>query len=87
MQSTLLCVMQIFANLKSIVMYVTTIAKLQGEIWAGFNMMSQFLLEENLKKEIASYGAEFQPCEKEELRIIEIEWRGYNIMIQYRRIS
>ena len=68
-------------------MYVTTICKLIGKEWAGFNMMSQFLLLGDIEKECQEYGVEFQPCDKGELRIIETEWHNFHIMIQYRRIS
>lgn len=68
-------------------MYITTIAKLQGKEWGGFNMCSQPLLEGDIIKECQSYGAEFQPCDKGELKTIEIEWYKFTVLIQYRRIS
>lgn len=70
-------------------MYCTTIAKIDAltNVWAGFNMNSQIILEGTLIEECDSYGVRFEPCEKGELRVHQIDWKGYTVFIQYRRIS
>jgi hypothetical protein len=69
-------------------MYITTIAKISQytSIWGGYNMMSQPLLLGDIEKECKSYNTEFIPCEKGEIKILESDWNGYKVMIQYRRI-
>lgn len=69
-------------------MYSVTIAKLtHGNIWAGFNLMSEFMLIGDVERICLAYEVEFQSCEKNELKIIETTWNGFHVMIQYRRIS
>lgn len=71
-------------------MYCVTIAKLSGpehNTWAGFNMLSQLLLEGDVISVVKYYNGEFKPIEKGELAIIETDWKNFRILIQYRRIS
>lgn len=69
-------------------MYCTTIAKIDfNGVWAGFNMMSQLLLQGDIERECESYATQFKPCKKGELVCINTKWHNYAIMIQYRRIS
>lgn len=71
-------------------MYCVTIAKLSGpenKTWAGFNMLSQLLLEGDVIREVESYNGTFKPIEKGELAIIETDWNNFRILIQYRRIN
>lgn len=69
-------------------MYSVTIAKLTYDnIWAGFNLMSEFMLLGDVEKECLSYNVQFEPCEKGELKILETTWNNLRVMIQYRRIS
>ena len=68
-------------------MYCVTIAKLKGKEWAGFNMLSQLLLIGDLERECESYGTTFKPVDKGSFKLIEVDWNGFLVMIQYRRIN
>lgn len=70
-------------------MYTATIAKIEKntKIWAGFNMLSELLLLGDLERQVKYYGGTFEPVDKGELKIIEVEWAGFIVMIQYRRIN
>ena len=77
-------------SLNSQPMYCITIAKLSGpdnNIWAGFNMNSQLLLEGDVIREVEYYNGTFKVIEKGELAVIETEWENFHVMIQYRRIN
>lgn len=69
-------------------MYCVTIAKLSdSNVWAGFSMLSQLLLEGDVIRKVESYNGTFKPIEKGELAIIETDWNHFRILIQYRRIN
>lgn len=69
-------------------LYTLVVAKIKNNQWAGFNHLSTLVLQGDLEKELQNYGIEEIPnIEKGQLKIHEVEWNGFNVLIHYRRIN